>query len=106
MLLYNYNLTRGPSGSGERESGTHSGTQLWGMCGILCHLVARQKPTWRIRPKGREELSFLFNGMYGLVNRVARREGLIPEERRVSCGVRASSVWNLKIQGEGTAPSH
>ena len=76
------------------------------MCGILCHLVVRQKPTWRIRPKGREELSFLFNGMYGLVNRVARREGLIPEERRVSCGVRATSVWNLKIQGEGTAPSH
>ena len=77
-----------------------------GCCGILCHLVVRQVPTWRIRPEGREELSFLVNEMDGLVNRVARREGLISKERRVSCGVRAAPVWNLKIQGEGSAPSH
>ncbi len=77
-----------------------------GCCGILCRLVVRQEPTWRIRPEGREELSFLVNGMNGLVNRVARREGLSPKERRVSCDVRAAPVWNLKIQGESCAPSH
>ena len=34
------------------------------------------------------------------MNWVVRREGLDPEERRVSCGVRASLVWDLKIQGK------
>ena len=72
----------------------------------LCHLVVRQVPTWRFRLKSREEFSFLVNGMDGLVNRVARREGLVPKERRVSCDVRAASIWSFKIQGEGSAPSH
>jgi hypothetical protein len=40
------------------------------------------------------------------VNWVAQREGLGPEERRGSCGVRASPVWNFKISGRECVPSH